>query len=219
VREGWGTRPSKWEEKTLLISTVIAAVAGVLALLGVQELHPWFEFFKHPVQLWAVLIAIVIAASAPGIVRKRTPQPAPTQGDERVLRDRCKLTIETSSRATESGSSNRYLLSGKFDVWPFGKRVWLVLGAKGIEKYWPQAEVSPSPAKNTWDGIVHLGPKTRANEEMKAILLMVGEVGHATLEYYFKVEDKDAKERGKKLALSKLPDAIHCDERTLLKVD
>jgi hypothetical protein len=207
----------KWEEKTLFIATVVGAIAAVLALLPVQELHPFFAFLGRAVPLWVALLVGVLAASVPGIVSKRSRGNPEPDGNAEELKKFCNLTIEGSKRVA-GGGSNQYLLSGKYDQWPPGKNVWLItaLVGSGRPKYWPQGEISPSKTRHEWGGRVGLGPSIGKNEEMRAILAIVGDCGRLLCEYYLDTED--SKRPGHKLPLPRLPgDVIECKEVILTK--
>jgi hypoxanthine phosphoribosyltransferase len=61
----------KWYDLTMLIAAVAGAMFAGLALLGVPELHPFFEVFRTPVPLWVTLLlgAVVFWTSAQFVVR------------------------------------------------------------------------------------------------------------------------------------------------------
>src|SRR5216684_3449998 len=51
----------KWYDRTMLIATVAGAMFAGLALFGVRELHPFFEFFNTAVSLGVTLLLGVVA--------------------------------------------------------------------------------------------------------------------------------------------------------------
>jgi len=209
-----------------LIATIVGSIAAVLALLPIKELHPFFDLFLLGVPLWVVLLAIVLAISLPGLVRKRygpkpppIPERPPTPDEEAYrLKKTCNLTIRVWKRIDRE-RPNQYLLSGNYDNWPpRGKSVWLITTLIDANKsmYWPQGEVSASATEKTWSGRVGLGPAAYEGEEMRAILAIVGACGEVLCKYY--MDATDSKRPGHKLPLPKLPDdVIPCQDVTLAK--
>jgi hypothetical protein len=208
-----------WEEKALLIGTLVGAVAAVLALLPIREVHPFFELFGRSIPLWIVLLVAILAISVPGIVRKRI-LPSPEEGfrNAEQLKKRCNLTIEHAKPIYGQGA-NQYVLSGGYTEWPpRGTSVWLITTLVGGRepKYWPQAEISEGGTEREWHARIGLGPAAYEDEKMKAILAIVGECGQILCKYYQGTKDKSRLEHN--LPLPKLPnDVIPCAERVFTK--
>ncbi len=208
----------KWEEKTLLVATVVGALAAVLALLPVRELHPLFELFGLTVPLWILVAVVILAVSVPGIIRKRTHGYSLSEDTSERLKKLCNFKIDEVTRI-EGPGANQFVLSGKYDQWPpAGFNVWLITTPVGGSrpKYWPQGEINRSAVRNEWDARVGLGAATRQGEEMRVILAIVRDCGQILFTFYLGTEDPSR--RGHKLPLPLLPnDVIPCDDRTLLK--
>lgn len=215
-------RPPKWEEKTLLVATIVGAAAAVLALLPIREIRPFFELFGRSVPLWTLFPIAIVAVSVPGIVRKRVVRGPEVPESTDQLKDRlktdCNFTIDRAKRIPEE-KPNKFILSGTYDQWPPpGFKVWVITTFVGSSqpKYWPQSEISQNAAGKEWDIKIGLGSAKNQGEQMRAILALVGECSHALFKYYLSTEDPSRP--GHKLPLSGLPnEVIRCKDVTLTK--
>ena len=206
----------KWESIILLISAVVGAMATVLALLPIPQLHPLFSFFGLNLPLWMVLAAVVLAACVPGILFKRKVRRAQTERiDDSEIKKRCGLTIQSWTLIEES-KPNQYMLKGHYDnLPPRGMKVWLIVASPDRKRYWPQSEVNPDKARNEWNGRVGLGSGTRKDEKMRVILAILGDCDQLLSNYYLQVVDRNRPDHN--LPLTELPGMIECASELLDK--
>ena len=198
----------KWHDWTMLVATVAGAIFGGLALLGVHELNPLFDFLSKPFPLWLALLVIAATVWA---------------GNHIFLDilERGTFGLRISGGPVFDPNDklpNRFSLEGSFDDLPSdGRSVWLITSFLDGSRYWPQGRVGLERSNKRWRGRVGLGSTNRPNEKVRVILATAGEFGASSFEYFLSTYDRERP--GNSLPLTKLPpDVIECDSIEFEKV-
>lgn len=187
---------SNWKGTVELISAVVGAIAGLLALLPIKELNPFFDLFKKNVPVYAALFVTVSAVFVVAYLRTSTA-PSPPRGTADNT-DTPDLAQEFDLKITSPGGNSevdeKVKIEGTYEKRPPKESLAVLEMSTATGRYWfrPQPAVLDEQNKKWWFNNVYVGGAQigKRGEDRVLCLAILGESGRAMMDYYLTVRDR-----------------------------